>query len=167
VSRNVFDVGFFQVSGAEELAAALSGMALSWNGQWLSEAVWRASGSLESGARVRCHHAQRRRGPRPPKRAGAKLTEETCPAPKPEPGPIKPEAAKVKPKPKRDPDAGRLPDGAEFTAKYDAKAKRWTGKLTIGDAVFDSTASGVFRLMINLDASYRASIGTRAAPVTA
>jgi hypothetical protein len=76
-------------------------------------------------------------GPRPPKRAGAKLTEETCPAPKPEPGPIKPEAAKVKPKPKRDPDAGRLPDGAEFTAKYDAKAKRWTGKLKIGDAVFD------------------------------
>ena len=84
------------------------------------------------------------------------------PSAKPDPGP-----AKVKPKPKRDPDAGRLPDGAEFTAKYDAKAKRWTGKLKIGDAVFDSTASGGFRLMINLDASYRASIGTMAAPVTA
>jgi hypothetical protein len=98
---------------------------------------------------------------------GRPATVAAAPVPKPEPGPIKPEAAKVKPKPKRDPDAGRLPDGAEFTAKYDAKAKRWTGKLTIGDAVFDSTASGVFRLMINLDASYRASIGTRAAPVTA
>jgi hypothetical protein len=86
------------------------------------------------------------------------------PSAKPDPGPAK---VKPKPKPKRDPDAGRLPDGAEFTAKYDAKAKRWTGKLKIGDAVFDSTASGVFRLMINLDASYRASIGTMAAPVTA
>ena len=83
------------------------------------------------------------------------------------PGSAKPEAPKVTPKPNRDPDAGRLPDGAEFTAKYDAKAKRWTGKLKIGDAVFDSSASGVFRPMINLDASYRASIGTMAAPVTA
>jgi hypothetical protein len=88
------------------------------------------------------------------------------PSAQPKPGSAKPEAPKVTPKPKRDPDAGRLPDGAEFTAKYDAKAKRWTGKLTIGDAVFDSSASGVFRLMINLDAAYRASLGATAQPVS-
>jgi hypothetical protein len=82
----------------------------------------------------------------------------------------KPEPAKVmtpqaKPKPKRNPDTGRLPDGAEFAAKYDEAAKKWRGKLVIGGAVFDGAESGIFRLLINLDAAYRASLAPAAGAV--
>ena len=62
-------------------------------------------------------------------------------------------------------DEGRLPDGAAFTVAYHAISKRWSGKLAIGGAVFEGKASGVFRLLQNLDAAYRAS--TSPPPATA
>jgi hypothetical protein len=52
-------------------------------------------------------------------------------------------------------DVQRLPDGATFDVKFDAAAGMWRGTLIIGDAPFESEASGVFRLLQNLDAMYR------------
>lgn len=54
---------------------------------------------------------------------------------------------------------GRLPDGSEFQARYDARARRWAGTLRVsvnGEAkVFEESASGVWSLMGKLDARYR------------
>jgi hypothetical protein len=51
--------------------------------------------------------------------------------------------------------AKRLPDSATFAATYDALAQRWVGTLTDGGRVFEAEASGVFRLMADLDQLYR------------
>jgi hypothetical protein len=57
---------------------------------------------------------------------------------------------------------GRLPDGADFRVIYDANTQTWTGTLTIdGMEPFMDTASGVFRLLSNLDAQYRAAIAPK------
>jgi hypothetical protein len=56
-------------------------------------------------------------------------------------------------------DERRLPDGAAFTVTYNAESRAWAGKLAIGGAVFEGEASGVFRLLEDLDATYRTSIG--------
>ncbi len=57
---------------------------------------------------------------------------------------------------------GRLPDGACFSASYNAVAQEWTGCLTIGDSVFMATASGLQRsLLSKLDAEYRRSLETK------
>lgn len=54
----------------------------------------------------------------------------------------------------------RLPDGATFHVAYDATAVQWTGTLTIRDGAnsettFTASASGVFRLLRELDGAYR------------
>lgn len=68
----------------------------------------------------------------------------------------------------RTPTHGRLPDGATFDVRYDAAAEAWTGTLTIpaavatelagelADKIFTGSASGVFRLLQDLDGRYRA-----------
>jgi hypothetical protein len=54
----------------------------------------------------------------------------------------------------------RLPDGSEFHVKYDSGKKLWSGELVCfppGDGkTFSAEASGVFRLLSELDAKYRA-----------
>jgi hypothetical protein len=52
----------------------------------------------------------------------------------------------------------RLPDGAKFEVVYDAARTQWTGTLTIGDKVFTGAASGVFKLLNQLDRQYRESL---------
>lgn len=59
--------------------------------------------------------------------------------------------------------APRLPDKSEFYVWYDAKTETWSGTLTVsmcadGGIVFDGEASGVFKLLQQLDAQYRASL---------
>jgi hypothetical protein len=55
---------------------------------------------------------------------------------------------------------GRLPDKAEFHAVYDAATQSWSGSLVIpGLESFDNSASGVFRLLRQLDRSYRQTLG--------
>jgi hypothetical protein len=49
----------------------------------------------------------------------------------------------------------RLPDGARFTAVYDAVATQWDGTLTIGGAVFERRAGGLKKLLDRLDDAYR------------
>lgn len=53
----------------------------------------------------------------------------------------------------------RLPDGSEFHVKYDAAAETWTGTLEVrhsdGVVAFAGKASGVFRLLKDLDRQYR------------
>ena len=56
-------------------------------------------------------------------------------------------------------DAGRLPDGARFEVEYDAVARMWAGRLVIGEQVYGDMASGVFTLLRQLDAKYRAAQG--------
>jgi hypothetical protein len=51
----------------------------------------------------------------------------------------------------------RLPDGSRFNVVWDFAAVLWRGTLTLTDGtVFEGEASGVFRLLKNLDAMYRA-----------
>ncbi len=54
----------------------------------------------------------------------------------------------------------RLPDGSRFEVRYDAVEVMWSGKLVIrtegGEEVFESDASGVFKLLSRLDGQYRA-----------
>ncbi len=54
----------------------------------------------------------------------------------------------------------RLPDGSVFQVRYDAVAVMWSGALIIktetGEEVFESDASGVFKLLSRLDGQYRA-----------
>jgi hypothetical protein len=49
----------------------------------------------------------------------------------------------------------RLPDQARFEVVYDAASESWSGTLTIGTTTFTDTASGVFRLLEQLDRQYR------------
>lgn len=57
------------------------------------------------------------------------------------------------------PAIGRLPDGADFHAVYDAASQTWTGTLIIGGATFRATASGLQKALLSeLDAQYRASL---------
>jgi len=50
----------------------------------------------------------------------------------------------------------RLPDGAEYVAKYDHGTKQWTGVLTVpGAEPVTATASGLFRLLAVLDRLHR------------
>ena len=60
----------------------------------------------------------------------------------------------------------RLPDGARFTAVYDAKETRWTGTLTIDGVVFERRASGIRQLLNRLDDAYRAVTNTPLPPAT-
>ena len=54
---------------------------------------------------------------------------------------------------------GRLPDMASFHAVYNAPEQIWTGTLIItGYPEFGAQASGVFRLMANLDEMFRACL---------
>ncbi len=53
---------------------------------------------------------------------------------------------------------GRLPDAATYHTIYDADATEWRGTLLIGADIFEAKASGLFRLLITLDAAYRASL---------
>lgn len=52
----------------------------------------------------------------------------------------------------------RLPDGATFSATYDAAAERWAGSLVIGGRVFEAEAGAVFCLLKVLDGMYRATL---------
>jgi hypothetical protein len=66
-------------------------------------------------------------------------------------------------------DAGRLPDGATFALSYFAGRREWVGELRIpqpnGDPLlFHGTASGLFRLEIELDRKYRESLQPPIAP---
>jgi hypothetical protein len=50
----------------------------------------------------------------------------------------------------------RLPDGAVFTALYDAAQQQWTGTLALSQGpVFEVSRTGVFQLLRSLDAQYR------------
>ena len=53
----------------------------------------------------------------------------------------------------------RLPDGSAFAVRYDGRAERWSGTLTVpaaaGPKVFEGQESAVFRLLSALDAQYR------------
>ena len=57
---------------------------------------------------------------------------------------------------------GRLPHGSTFDVEYDANRGVWRGRLCIpGEKVyqnFNGEASGVFRLLRNLDQEYRDSL---------
>lgn len=61
--------------------------------------------------------------------------------------------------PKRDPEAGRLPSGSEFSATYDGASQTWDGTLAVpleaSFQTFRGSASGVFKLLIALDGQYR------------
>jgi hypothetical protein len=54
---------------------------------------------------------------------------------------------------------GRLPHDSQFQARYDATATRWVGTLSVrrsdpsGDGwqVFEASAGGVFKLLVELD----------------
>ena len=52
----------------------------------------------------------------------------------------------------------RLPHGATFEVRYDATSETWSGRLTIGEAMFSGQASGVFKLLTQLDDKYRKSL---------
>jgi hypothetical protein len=49
----------------------------------------------------------------------------------------------------------RLPDGAAFTVAYDAATETWTGSLTVEGHTFTGSASGVFKLLAQLDRQYQ------------
>jgi hypothetical protein len=51
---------------------------------------------------------------------------------------------------------GRLPDGASFTVAYNSRFEMWTGRLVIGGKEYAGEASGVFRLLGDLDKKFRA-----------
>lgn len=54
---------------------------------------------------------------------------------------------------------GRLPDGAQFTAVYDAANTLWNGMLTIPEVkTFSGRSSGIFQLLHSLDDAYRAHL---------
>jgi hypothetical protein len=52
----------------------------------------------------------------------------------------------------------RLPDGARFSAVYDATATRWTGTLTIAGDVLEQQAGSLTKLLHKLDDVYRAKL---------
>lgn len=60
------------------------------------------------------------------------------------------------PKPPRPAAQARLPHGSTFHVSYDADAGRWSGSLAVpGAGEFTGTATGVFRLLSELDNLYR------------
>jgi len=61
------------------------------------------------------------------------------------------------------PPATRLPDGSEFSLRYSAATKTWTGTMTVEGETFEQTCSGVFRLMKLLDRAYTMSYWKKAA----
>jgi hypothetical protein len=53
----------------------------------------------------------------------------------------------------------RLPHGSAFNVSYDATKAEWHGSLVVPDkGEFTATASGVFRLLQQLDRQYRQSL---------
>ncbi len=60
---------------------------------------------------------------------------------------------------------GRLPDGSMFSVVYHENVMQWHGILIIGDKEYKGCASGVFRLLANLDAMYREDIRNGNVPV--
>jgi hypothetical protein len=58
-------------------------------------------------------------------------------------------------------DMARLPDGAKFDVVYDATRTEWTGTLTVGGQVFTGVASGVLKLLRQLDRKYQESLIAR------
>lgn len=60
---------------------------------------------------------------------------------------------------------GRLPDGAVFNVRYDAKAKEWSGILSVpGTRAVSGKHSGVFRLLETLDGLYRQAVACADSP---
>jgi hypothetical protein len=53
---------------------------------------------------------------------------------------------------------GRLPNLSRFVCNYDASTETWFGELTVGGEKFKGSASGLFRLLHDLDRLYRNSI---------
>lgn len=51
----------------------------------------------------------------------------------------------------------RLPDGARFSATYDAAAVQWTGTLTVEGATYERQGSSLNKLLHKLDDVYRAT----------
>lgn len=66
--------------------------------------------------------------------------------------------AESKPKPTPGTATTRLPDGAKFAVVYDATQMQWTGTLTIGAQVFTDAASGLHKLLSQLDRQYRQTL---------
>jgi hypothetical protein len=60
-----------------------------------------------------------------------------------------------------------LPDGSRFDVAYDAVAQAWSGTLSVPAAgTFTASASGVFKLLAQLDAQYRAGLPPPEVPPT-
>ncbi len=53
---------------------------------------------------------------------------------------------------------GRLPNGSAFSVRFSSEKDEWEGTLTVGKHDFHGKASGVFRLLGDLDTKYRASM---------
>ncbi|MFO0881814.1 MAG: hypothetical protein U0840_31340, partial [Gemmataceae bacterium] len=73
------------------------------------------------------------------------------------------EAQKAKDKAPGSPQTNRLPAGSRFEVTYDATGQQWSGSLTVPTsggslATFTGSASGVFRLLGDLDKQYRATL---------
>jgi hypothetical protein len=51
----------------------------------------------------------------------------------------------------------RLPDGARFTATYDATQVQWTGTLTVEGATYERSGGSLNKLLHRLDDVYRAA----------
>lgn len=65
-------------------------------------------------------------------------------------------------------DRGRLPDGSRFDVLYDAPSGTWTGSLVIpgpnSPITLTGSASGVFKLLQQLDEKYRGRPGQPCVP---
>ena len=63
---------------------------------------------------------------------------------------------------------GRLPHGSHFDVSYDATAGLWSGKLEVilggQTATFEASASGVARLLSDLDGLYRSAVEQAGCP---
>lgn len=79
----------------------------------------------------------------------------------PAPPPPKQESPRPQPKPQPKkqpvPPPPRLPDGSSFVASYDAAREQWTGTITVGDKTLSGTATGVFKLLQQLERQFRES----------
>lgn len=62
------------------------------------------------------------------------------------------------------PGKGRLPDGARFEARWDAKAKLWHGTITVDDFVAIAVHTSLTRVCYMLDDLYRAFTGPAKSP---
>jgi hypothetical protein len=68
------------------------------------------------------------------------------------------QAVVTKPTKASKPHAGRLPDGSRYEVKYDATRQEWSGTLTVSPQTFKGAGSGLFALLAELDAQYRATL---------